>query len=268
MEWKAGYDIGIDAIDKQHRQLVEMISRLEVAFSTNAENKEMGNTLKFLVDYVNQHFSEEEAFMLNAGFPGYEQHKALHKDLIKEVTTVLLRIKKGESINSKELIAFLTDWLMNHILDEDKKIGEFNAGRKETLFEKEQASPEPAETEVLEKLHKLRTLYEKKLISGSDFKTKKGDYLTKYCSGDIRGKVTTAEHKFSFLATLQKDHLITKEEEREHKTVLLNHMDLESFLGKMPGVEEKLLYLKSIFEDGFITEEAYESHKSKFLMDL
>ena len=75
-------------------------------------------------------------------------------------------------------------------------------------------------------------------------------------------------HKFSFLGTLQKDNLITKEEEKEHKAILLNQIDLEDFLQTMPEIEEKLLYLKSIFEDGFMTAEAYESHKSKLLMDL
>ena len=132
MEWKAGYDIGVDSIDKQHRQLVEIISRLEASLSTDAENREMGDALKFLVDYTNQHFSEEEAFMQKAGFPGYEHQKTLHKDLIQEVMEVLLKLKRGESIRPQELINFLTDWLVNHILDEDKKIGEFIAGQIET----------------------------------------------------------------------------------------------------------------------------------------
>jgi hemerythrin len=103
MEWKTGYEIGIDLIDTQHRQLVEIISRLETSLSTNTEDREMGNALKFLVDYTNKHFSEEEALMRQSGFPRYEHQKALHKGLIQEVMSVLLKLKRGESIQPHHL---------------------------------------------------------------------------------------------------------------------------------------------------------------------
>ena len=133
MEWKSEYEIGVDSVDTQHRQLVEMISRLETSSSTDTENREMGNALKFLVDYTNQHFSEEEAFMIKFGFPGYDHQKALHKDFIQEVMAVLLKLKRGESISPRELIGFLptgwwiTSWmkikkLANFIADAEKRI--------------------------------------------------------------------------------------------------------------------------------------------------
>ena len=49
---------------------------------------------------------------------------------------------------------------------------------------KETVSQEIAETEMVKKLQKLKTLYEKKLISVDDFKAKKADYLAKYSAGD------------------------------------------------------------------------------------
>jgi len=268
MEWKAGYDIGVDFIDKQHRQLVEIISRLEASLATDAENREMGSALKFLVDYTNQHFSEEEDFMLNASFPRYEKQKALHKDFIQQVIEVLLKLKRGESIRSREFIKFLTDWLVNHILDEDKKIAEFVAGQKINPTTKETALQEDAETEITNKLQKLKMLYEKKLINGDDFEAKKAAYLAKYSGGDNAGDVKDVGHKFSFLENLKNDRLITKEDEKEHKSIIINKIDLEAFLETIPEIEEKLLYLKSLFEDGFMAAEVYESHKSKLLMDL
>jgi hemerythrin len=268
MEWKVGYDIGIDSIDNQHRQLVAIISRLEASLSTASENKEMGNALKFLVDYTKQHFSEEEAFMQEVGSPDYDHHKKLHKDLIQELMEMLLKLKRGKTIQPRELIRFLTDWLVNHILDEDKKIGEFVAGQKEMTASTETFRPEPTETALVKKLQKLKTLCEKKLISGDDFKAKKTEFLTKYSAVDTSTNVTTVGQKLSFLGVLQKEHLITKEEEKEHRAILFNQVDIEDFLRTMPGIEEKLLYLKSILEEGVITGEVYESHKTKLLMEL
>lgn len=268
MEWKAGYDIGVDLIDKQHRQLVEMISRLEASLATDAENREMGDALKFLVDYTHQHFSDEEEFMLNAGFPMYEKHKGLHKDLIHEVKEVLLKLKRGEAIRPRELISFLTDWLMNHILDEDRKIAEYISARKENVATKETALREEGEAEITGKLQKLKSLYEKKLISADDLKAKKSDYLAKYTGGDTAIDKTALGHISLFLESLKKDHLITKEEEKEYKAIIINKIDIEVFLKTVPDIEEKLLYLKSLFEDGFMAAAAYESHKAKLLADL
>jgi hemerythrin len=268
MEWKSEYDIGVDSVDKQHRQLVQMISRLETSSSTDTENREMGNALKFLVDYTNQHFSEEEALMIKVGFPEYDRQKTLHKDFFQKVMEVLLRVKKGESISPRELIDFLSKWLVDHILDEDKKIGIFISGGKGNTALKNTVAPEIAETELLKKLQKLKGLHEKKLISGDDFKDKKGEYLGKFSTEDASGDVAAVKRKISFLKTLQKDHLITKEEEKEYKTILFNQIDLEGYLEKLPEIEEKLLYLKSIFEEGLMTEEVYVTYKSKLLTDL
>jgi hemerythrin len=151
MEWKDSYDIGIESIDKQHRQMVDMISRLEISVATDTENREMGNALKFLVDYINMHFSEEEEIMRKSGFPRYEHQKALHKGLIQKVMAVLLKLKKGESIHPQELIGFLTDWLVTHILDEDQKIGEFLAEKERSTAKKETISTQATEPKILKK---------------------------------------------------------------------------------------------------------------------
>jgi hemerythrin len=267
MEWKAEYDIGIDRIDKQHRQLAEKISRLEAA-SKDAQNKEMGSALKFLVDYTHYHFSEEESHMQEVGFPACERHKTLHRELSQKLLEILLKLKNEGTIQPQELIGFLTDWLVNHILDEDKKLGLYISGQKDNTTAKDIALQEIAEADIVKKLQKLKALHEKQLISEVDYESKKKSFLTHYSSAEALQDPRTADHKFSFLETLQKDHLITKEDEKEHKAILFKQIDLESFLNQIPEIEKKLVYLKSIYEDHFITEEAYESLKSKLLQDL
>ena len=42
---------------------------------------------------------------------------------LKEVKDILINLKKGKAVNPYELIDFLTDWLINHIRNEDRKIG-------------------------------------------------------------------------------------------------------------------------------------------------
>ena len=123
MEWYDSYCIGDKKIDSQHKELVEMVSRLQESLVGEDLKVELANTLKFLVQYTRQHFVDEEELMKRISFEGYEQHKKQHRKLIAEVTNVLLDIKKGKQVNPLELFDFLMEWLLTHIKNEDRKMG-------------------------------------------------------------------------------------------------------------------------------------------------
>lgn len=123
MEWYDSYNIGIEKIDQQHKKLVHQVSVLQAALLSESINKEVGEAIKFLVDYTKTHFADEEELMREIDFPEFEKHKKMHGKLIKEVIDVLLGLKKGKRVNTYDLVDFLTEWLLNHIKYEDKKIG-------------------------------------------------------------------------------------------------------------------------------------------------
>jgi hemerythrin len=125
MEWHDSYYIGIEKIDQQHKELVQMVSRLQETLLHGDIHKEIGNGLRFLVDYTKHHFHDEEEIMTSMNYEDLPHHKELHKKLINEVVLVLMEIKKGKAVDPLSLIDFLVDWLINHVLYEDKKIGKF-----------------------------------------------------------------------------------------------------------------------------------------------
>jgi len=129
MEWHETYSIGVESIDTQHKQLVHMVSRLQTTLAGGDINQEVANALRFLVDYTKRHFADEEKVMAGINFEELDHHKELHKKLINDVVHILLDIKKGKSIDPYAFIDFLTDWLVNHIRYEDKKIGKALAAR-------------------------------------------------------------------------------------------------------------------------------------------
>lgn len=122
MEWYDTYSIGVDSIDQQHKELVEMVSLLQSKLSSADVKLELASALRFLVDYTKRHFADEEKFMLLIGHEELPHHKELHKKLINDVVLILMDIKKGKAIDPLAFIDFLTDWLINHIRYEDKKI--------------------------------------------------------------------------------------------------------------------------------------------------
>ncbi len=122
--WQSCYETGITRIDKQHQQLIEIINRLDKAAEMPNNNDQVGRVLVDLVAYTRRHFGDEEAFMQDINYSDIQGHQKKHKDMIDHIASVLRRLKKDQQINIYEILAFLKDWLITHILQEDKKIGE------------------------------------------------------------------------------------------------------------------------------------------------
>ena len=125
IEWQRAFNTDIYQVDEQHKKLVAMINRLDESLrkGMGIVNQEEGPVLVALVDYTKYHFDTEEKVMQKIGYPHYQKHKGLHEDLRRKIVSMLLRLKDGGSVSATELMSFLTDWLLDHIIQEDKKIG-------------------------------------------------------------------------------------------------------------------------------------------------
>ena len=125
IEWQRVFNTNIPEVDEQHQKLVAMINQLDdsLHMGMGVVNKEEGTVLVALVDYTKYHFDTEEKVMQKIGYPDYQGHKKMHEDLRHQIASKLLRLKGGGSVSATELTSFLTDWLINHIIHEDKKIG-------------------------------------------------------------------------------------------------------------------------------------------------
>ncbi len=126
ISWQKIFDTGIPQVDEQHKKLVSMINQLEDTqkSSDGAVDREVGLVLKKLVDYTQYHFSEEERLMNKIQYFDRGRHAEKHKELVNKVAAILKRLKVTGSIDVYELMSFLRDWLLDHIVLEDVKIGE------------------------------------------------------------------------------------------------------------------------------------------------
>ena len=100
-------------------------------FSVSCDN-EMGvekvqETLDFLVDYAVNHFYEEEKVQVQYNYPGYKEHKKLHEDFKATVGELITEFKESGCTQElgREINSILAKWVVQHILNEDKKIGKY-----------------------------------------------------------------------------------------------------------------------------------------------
>ena len=118
--WSTKFETGIKAIDNDHQALFEEINQLAVALIKTANDEEVVQAINCLENYVNEHFSREENFMIQAGYPGAEEHIKSHRALSRKVT-LLRKLHHDETatIDPQKFVAFLSNWLSHHILKID-----------------------------------------------------------------------------------------------------------------------------------------------------
>lgn len=126
LTWNASFETGIEAIDDEHRSIVENFEKLYQLMSTGQGHDFYGELLAFLTGYIDTHFANEEAFQLKIGYPHLEDHIKRHQ-YFREKITAFIKAQSAPISNSDliKLNLFIKDWLLQHILNEDMKIGDF-----------------------------------------------------------------------------------------------------------------------------------------------
>ena len=136
MKWTEDLSTGIEKIDEQHRELFEKINDLVVAVRQGVCKYKISDVIRFLEDYVFFHFGEEEKYMQQFGYPGYQAHKAQHQKFIEnfnELKKELPKLEGGKKPGSYDLSVWtnqvVVDWILDHIAKTDKQLGEFLKGK-------------------------------------------------------------------------------------------------------------------------------------------
>ncbi|MDT3700179.1 MAG: bacteriohemerythrin [Thermincola sp.] len=119
------YSVGVKEIDLQHQKLVELINSLHDAMKEGKGKDVLARVIQELVKYAASHFATEEKYMTKFNYPGYSAHKAEHEKFVKQVVDFQKDFDSGKAVMTLEVMSFLKDWLVKHILGTDKKYTSF-----------------------------------------------------------------------------------------------------------------------------------------------
>ncbi|MGN1206182.1 MAG: bacteriohemerythrin [Eubacterium sp.] len=127
-EFTEDYLIGIDLIDEEHRKLFRLIGQINSLVRigvTEDDFDEIKTITKELNNYVKKHFSDEEQYMESINYKALKAQRAAHAVFIAKMDSINFdAIKKKPQENMEKLVEFLMQWLIQHIIVMDKKIGE------------------------------------------------------------------------------------------------------------------------------------------------
>lgn len=120
MTWDAEYGVQVNQFDQDHQRLFGMVNDLNDAMRAGKGKFVLGQVLRELVRYTQQHFAAEEAAMRKTRFPDMAAHAEEHQLLTKKVQTFLAEFEAGNALISIDVLHLLRDWLDNHIRVTDK----------------------------------------------------------------------------------------------------------------------------------------------------
>lgn len=136
--WKDEFDIGVDAIDKEHRRLFSIINRLFILRNEEQKNgKACEEGIRYFYEHAIRHFTDEENYMEMIGYKNLKMHKRIHKDFRERTLPILEGELKRSNYSSEAVDHFLAvcaGWLIGHTTTEDRAIVGEDVSRWEELL--------------------------------------------------------------------------------------------------------------------------------------
>ena len=119
------YSVQIPSIDYEHKILVAMVNEIDSAMQTQGPSNSqiILDKLANLSNGIKNHFESEERFLLLNNYPEYDAHKLEHTILVEQLDTFESQFKLEEKPFSEEMLLFLKDWLIRHLILHDRKFG-------------------------------------------------------------------------------------------------------------------------------------------------
>ena len=119
------YSTGLVWQDFQHKQLLDLFAKIKKAKAAKEGFEIISYSVAFLAMYVNHHFKLEEEYMKIYSYPEADVHKKEHKGYIKEIKLFREKFKDCDEKALEKLLMTLNQWIINHIMKDDKKLGDF-----------------------------------------------------------------------------------------------------------------------------------------------
>ena len=117
--WNNSMLVNIDEIDAQHKKMVDLINRLHEHLIVGEGDASLKPVLSSLIEYIFVHFSAEEKFMRDHGFPNYEEHKHDHDRYVADIKRFVQEYQSNQPLLAREILLYLGDWARKHIGHED-----------------------------------------------------------------------------------------------------------------------------------------------------
>jgi hemerythrin-like metal-binding protein len=123
MRWGSCLCLDIPVVDRDHRQLIDLLTRVQLPNQGPDVYELVQATVDDLADHVAHHFDREEMLMRLVAFPDAARHCKSHSAIAARVREFQSLLRRGPArFPHDRFCAFLSGPILSHLLDEDMQI--------------------------------------------------------------------------------------------------------------------------------------------------
>jgi hemerythrin len=128
--WKPEYSVHEAELDSDHEKLFAILNSVYENVMSSRELNFVLPMIDELSAYTRSHFSAEERYMRKLGFTGIEDHIARHQDFTQKIEALRASYHDNDLEVARNLIIVLGEWLLQHVIKEDRKYAELSVSRE------------------------------------------------------------------------------------------------------------------------------------------
>lgn len=123
IEWRKDFETGVQDVDHEHRELVDLINELHAKLETDADQETVADFLGEVFARISAHFALEETVMRKHAYDEYAAHKADHEALLDDIRDIMDAHAAGDySDYAGALSEAVRDWFVNHFKTKDARL--------------------------------------------------------------------------------------------------------------------------------------------------
>ena len=131
LNWKPEYSVNKAELDSHHQKMFHILNKV---YENVMYSQEVDCTLPIfdeLSAITRDHLSAEEQYMREKGVPDIDEHIAKHRKFTHKIETLRTSYHDNNLESSRNLIIVLGEWLLHHVLKEDKKYSDLSLSLEE-----------------------------------------------------------------------------------------------------------------------------------------
>jgi hemerythrin-like metal-binding protein len=122
LQWKSEYSVGIQAMDDEHREMIELINATYEKLKSNADADQLEDYLGDIFSTISMHFALEERIMQNAAYAEFQAHKDDHEVLLDRLRDLMDEFFVDPASGANRLEQSLSDWFAVHFSTFDARL--------------------------------------------------------------------------------------------------------------------------------------------------
>ena len=120
IKWNEGLNLGVKVLDDDHKKLLEIINELLDAISDDKAQDIIRSIFTDLEEYSIEHCKREEVLLKKCNYTQFNEQTRHNKEFSDKIVKLKTKYLLSKEYRTPQKVSiFLTDWLFNHIIEEN-----------------------------------------------------------------------------------------------------------------------------------------------------